>query len=110
MIAAITATVVFKAATAIAAATRTVAIVAIDVHVLVVTEGFEHTETPTPPSNARALQVPLVAHGEIDAAAEGPGGVSAAREHHARVRAELPLTALALSRSEPALETAYQTG
>ena len=64
----------------------------------------------TPPSNARALQVPLVAHGEIDAAAEGPGGVSAAREHHARVRAELPLTALALSRSEPALETAYQTG
>ena len=77
---------------------------------IVVTEGFEHTETPTPPSNARALQVPLVAHGEIDAAAEGPGGVSAAREHHARVRAELPLTALALSRSEPALETAYQTG
>ncbi len=77
---------------------------------IVVTEGFEHTETPTPPSNARALQVPLVAHGEIDAAAEGAGGVSAAREHHARVRAELPLTALALSRSEPALETAYQTG
>ena len=77
---------------------------------IVVAEGFEHRETPAPHADARALQVPLVVHGDIDASAEGPHGVSVARDHHARVRAELPLAALALSRSEPALETTYQAG
>ncbi|WP_100810465.1 MULTISPECIES: nicotinate phosphoribosyltransferase [unclassified Microbacterium] len=57
------------------------------------------------PSGARALQVPLVVAGEIDTAAEGPEGTRAARTHHARVRAELPLQALALSKSDPAIPT-----
>ena len=57
------------------------------------------------PDGARALQVPLVIQGEIDTAAEGPEGTRAARAHHARVRAELPLQALAISKSDPAIPT-----
>ncbi len=45
--------------------------------------------------------------GEPDAAFEGPAGVEAAREHHARVREELPVRALALSRSDPAIPTVF---
>jgi nicotinate phosphoribosyltransferase len=41
-----------------------------------------------------------------DPAFEGPAA-SLAREHHAIVREELPVTALALSRSDPALPTVY---
>ncbi|MFV0319914.1 MAG: nicotinate phosphoribosyltransferase [Microbacterium sp.] len=59
------------------------------------------------PDDARALQVALVAHGEIDPAAEGPAGVLSARAHHARVREELPVRALALSRSDPAIPTNF---
>lgn len=55
--------------------------------------------------DARALQVPLVVAGEIDTAAEGAEGTRAARAHHAIARAELPLQALALSKSDPALPT-----
>ena len=57
------------------------------------------------PSDARALQVRLVIDGEIDTAAEGPEGTRAARAHHAVARAELPLQALALSKSDPAIPT-----
>jgi nicotinate phosphoribosyltransferase len=52
-------------------------------------------------SRARALQVALVerrARPRIRGA-----GVARAREHHAIVREELPVTGLALSRSDPAL-------
>ncbi len=78
--------------------------------IIVVAEGFEERHASAPHPNARALQVPLVVDGDIDSAAEGPGGVIAAREHHARARAELPITARALSRSDPALETTYHAG
>lgn len=74
---------------------------------IVVAEGFEQRDTVAPHPTARALQVPLVIHGEIDTAAEGPHGVVAAREHHMRARAELPVTALALSRADPAIPTTY---
>ncbi len=47
--------------------------------------------------------------GEADAAALGREGVAAARAHHARVREELPVRALALSKSDPALPTQYRT-
>lgn len=57
------------------------------------------------PIDSRALQVPFVVGGEIDASAEGPAGTRAAREHHATARAELPLQALALSKSDPAIPT-----
>ncbi|HAQ59230.1 MAG TPA: nicotinate phosphoribosyltransferase [Microbacterium sp.] len=57
------------------------------------------------PTAARSLQVPLIVDGEIDTAAEGPSGTRAARAHHASARAELPLQALALSKSDAALAT-----
>ena len=68
---------------------------------LVIAEGSEASA----PVDARALQVPLVVAGDIDPSAEGPDGTRAARAHHAAVRAELPLQALALSRSDPAIPT-----
>jgi nicotinate phosphoribosyltransferase len=74
---------------------------------IVVSDGFEELATAAAHPDARALQVPLVVDGESDAAALGPQGVTAARAHHARVREELPVRALALSRSEPALPTEY---
>ncbi|GGO59408.1 nicotinate phosphoribosyltransferase [Microbacterium nanhaiense] len=57
------------------------------------------------PEGSRSLVVPLIAEGEIDAAHEGPEGVRAARAHHMTVRRELPVRALALSKSDPAIPT-----
>lgn len=53
----------------------------------------------------RPLQVVLVERGEPQRDAEGPAGVRAARAHHTRVRAELPVHALGLSPADPALPT-----
>ena len=72
-----------------------------------VSDGFEERQTAADHPGARALQVPLVDNGETDAAWEGPAGVAAARAHHGRVREELPVRALALSRSDPALPTVF---
>ena len=74
---------------------------------IAVSDGFEAVDTGARHPDARALQVPLVVDGEIDTAFEGPAGVAAARAHHALVREELPIRALALSRSEPAIPTVY---
>lgn len=74
---------------------------------IAVSDGFEAVQTAADHPDARALQVTLVQDGETDTAYEGPGGVQAARAHHARVREELPVKALALSRSDPALPTVY---
>ncbi|HET6302094.1 nicotinate phosphoribosyltransferase [Microbacterium sp.] len=74
---------------------------------IVVSDGFEEIDTPDRHPGARALQVPMVVGGETDASFEGPEGVEAARNHHARVREELPVRALALSRSDPAIPTVY---
>lgn len=60
-----------------------------------------------PAGPGRRLQVPLVEAGIILGGAEGPEGVRAAREHHQSARAELPVRARALSRSEPAIPTVY---
>ncbi len=74
---------------------------------IAVSDGFEQIATASEHPDARPLQVTLVDHGEPDAAYEGAAGVAAAREHHLRVREELPVKALALSRSDPALPTVY---
>jgi nicotinate phosphoribosyltransferase len=75
---------------------------------VIVSDGFEELASAAELPEARALQVPLIVDGEPDAAAEGPAGVRAAREHHARVREELPVRALALSRSDPAIPTVFR--
>ena len=74
---------------------------------IVVSDGFEALDTASAHPGSRALQVPLVVDGEPDAAYEGSDGVEAARAHHARVREELPVRGLALSRSDPAIPTVY---
>ena len=75
---------------------------------IAVSDGFEQVETAADHPDARPLQVTLVDEGETDASFEGPGGVALARAHHAVVREELPITGLALSRSDPALPTVYE--
>lgn len=74
---------------------------------IAVSDGFEPVATPAQYEGARALQVPLMVAGVADASVTGAAGVSAARAHHAAARAELPVRALALSRSDPALPTVY---
>lgn len=74
---------------------------------IVVSDGFEKIADAASHPSARALHVPLVVAGEIDEAAEGPAGVATARAHHLLVREELPVRGLALSRSEPAIPTAF---
>lgn len=74
---------------------------------VVVSDGFEEVQTAGDQPDARALQVTLVEGGEVDAAALGPAGVQTARAHHLRAREELPVRALALSRSDPAIPTVF---
>lgn len=74
---------------------------------IAVSDGFETIDTPAEHPGSRPLQVRLAEGGEIDTAFEGPSGVEAARAHHALVREELPVRALALSRSDPAIPTVY---
>lgn len=74
---------------------------------IMVADGFEALPTAAEHPEGRALHSVLVEEGIIDASHEGPAGVVAARAHHARVRQELPVRALALSRSDPAIPTVY---
>src|SRR5690606_30683724 len=74
---------------------------------IVVADGFEQLDTTADHPDGRPLQVVLVDNGEIDSAHEGPEGTASAREHHLRVREELPVRALALSKSDPAIATVF---
>ncbi|HTN55668.1 MAG TPA: nicotinate phosphoribosyltransferase, partial [Microbacterium sp.] len=74
---------------------------------IVVADGFEQLDTAADHPDGRPLQVVLVDNGEIDSAHEGPEGTASAREHHLRVREELPVRALALSKSDPAIATVF---
>ncbi|MCS3443581.1 nicotinate phosphoribosyltransferase [Microbacterium phyllosphaerae] len=74
---------------------------------VVVSDGFEHLDTPADHPDGRALQTTFVEAGEIDTAYEGPEGTASARAHHLRVREELPVRALALSKSDPAIPTVF---
>ncbi len=72
-----------------------------------VSDGFEEVDTPSEHPDSRALQVVLVEDGEIDDSHEGIAGTQAARAHHLAVREELPVRALALSKSDPAIPTEF---
>ncbi|MRH29671.1 nicotinate phosphoribosyltransferase [Microbacterium sp. SYP-A9085] len=74
---------------------------------IAVADGFETTPAGAAFPDARALQQPLIVAGEADPQYEGIAGVQTARAHHARVREELPVRALALSRADPAIPTVY---
>ncbi len=74
---------------------------------IAISEGFEPLESAASHPDARALQVTLVEAGDIDTDAEGPVGTQRAREHHLRAREELPVRALALSKSDPAIPTVF---
>ncbi|CAL4860011.1 nicotinate phosphoribosyltransferase [Microbacterium sp. MM2322] len=75
---------------------------------IAIADGFDELDAPSAHPDARPLQAVLVHDGEPDAAYLGADGVAAARAHHLRVREELPVMALALSRADPALETIYE--
>ena len=72
-----------------------------------VSSGFDELDVPTEHPGTRPLQVMLVEHGEINSAFEGVAGTEAARAHHLKVREELPVRALALSKSDPAIPTEF---
>ncbi|ALX67291.1 nicotinate phosphoribosyltransferase [Microbacterium sp. XT11] len=74
---------------------------------VVVADGFENLDAPAERQDGRPLQVTLVEEGEIDTAYEGVDGTASARAHHLRVREELPVRALALSKSDPAIPTEF---
>lgn len=74
---------------------------------VVVSDGFEELGTPAQHPDGRALQTTFVERGEIDPSFEGPAGTTSARSHHLRVREELPVRALALSKSDPAIPTVF---
>ncbi len=57
----------------------------------------------------RALHVDYIIDGQIVAGFEGAEGVAKARAHHLQVREELPIRALALSKSDPAIDTVFVT-
>ncbi|MDQ1216411.1 nicotinate phosphoribosyltransferase [Microbacterium arborescens] len=76
--------------------------------IVVVSDGFEPLDTPAEHPDARALQTALFADGRAVADWVGAAGVRAARAHHASVIEEMPVRALALSRSEPAIPTIYR--
>ncbi|XRQ05055.1 nicotinate phosphoribosyltransferase [Actinomadura welshii] len=73
--------------------------------------GVAHAETvstgePAPGPRDRVLQVPLVRDGEVI----GREPLAATRERHARAVAELPPTAVQLSKGEPAVPTEFVDG
>lgn len=74
---------------------------------IVVSDGFDAISTADEHPDSRALQVEMARGGDIDGALEGASGVVAARTHHERVREELPVRGLALSKSDPAIPTVY---
>lgn len=74
---------------------------------IVVSDGFEELSSAAEHPESRSLQVTLVEGGEIDASFEGASGAASAREHHLLVREELPVRALALSKSDPAIPTVF---
>ncbi|MGB4136574.1 MAG: nicotinate phosphoribosyltransferase [Microbacterium sp.] len=74
---------------------------------IAVSSGFDPLDEPAEHPDARPLQVTLIERGEIDSSYEGVSGTAAARTHHLRVREELPVRALALSKSDPAIPTVF---
>lgn len=63
---------------------------------------------PAGAATERRLLVPLVVNGVADDRFRGIVGTTLAREHHAAVIAELPMTAFRLGRGEPVIPTVYR--
>ena len=58
-------------------------------------------------SDQRQLLVELVMQGEIQPGLTGKAGVDSAREHHAKVKSNLPASAHRLTKGEPAIPTKF---
>ena len=63
---------------------------------------------PAGAATDRRLLVPLIVNGVADDRFRGIVGTALAREHHAAVIAELPITAFRLGRGEPVIPTVYR--
>lgn len=74
---------------------------------LVVNASAEQAAEVLAEQGARPLQVQLVSNGLVDEAYVGAAAVKRAREHHLRVRNELPYQAWRLSEGDPAVPTRY---
>jgi hypothetical protein len=55
----------------------------------------------------RDLLIPLVSDGVPNSAFQGSAGVELARKHHAKSKADLPASALRLTKGEPAIQTLF---
>ncbi len=75
---------------------------------IVAVEGSQPENAPGSGLRDRALTVPLVRTGVVDAAMTGHRGTALAREHHARAMEELPLEGFRLGRGEPAIPTRHR--
>jgi nicotinate phosphoribosyltransferase len=76
-------------------------------------DGFASTEVigagsaPQPQAGDRDLLVQLVSDGKPNSAFQGSAGVDLARKHHAKSKADLPASALRLTKGEPAIQTLF---
>ena len=74
---------------------------------LAVTEVIGSGSVPKPQQGDRDLLVQLVSNGVANSAFQGLEGVKLARKHHAKSKADLPSSALRLTKGEPAIQTLF---
>ena len=74
---------------------------------LAVTEVIGSGSVPKPQQGDRDLLVQLVSNGVANSAFQGSAGVELARKHHAKSKADLPSSALRLTKGEPAIQTLF---
>lgn len=71
------------------------------------TEVVGTDKNPPTESGDRDLLVQLVTNGVPDKKYQGSNGVELAREHHRKVKLDLPASALRLTKGEPAIQTLF---
>ena len=74
---------------------------------IAVTEVIGSGSVPKPQQGDRDLLVQLVSNGVANSAFQGSAGVELARKHHAKSKADLPSSALRLTKGEPAIQTLF---
>ena len=74
---------------------------------IAVTEVIGSGSVPKPQQGDRDLLVQLVSNGVTNSAFQGAAGVELARKHHAKSKADLPSSALRLTKGEPAIQTLF---
>ena len=74
---------------------------------IAVTEVIGSGSVPKPQQGDRDLLVQLVSNGVANSAFQGSEGVELARKHHAKSKADLPSSALRLTKGEPAIQTLF---